>query len=141
MPARVGRRTSGRDIQRLDRDLDRPARVPAVAQGFQGETGPVECGSLLQASRDLALGYRRVGKPLWHAFAHLTLIRQRIYATYNQKTIHTDAAQAHAKHALRRSKSLSGERLRECVNAAHGYYAAYERCKTFATRRRNAERR
>jgi hypothetical protein len=30
MLARVGRRTTGRETERVDRDLDRPARVLAV---------------------------------------------------------------------------------------------------------------
>ena len=31
-----------RDTERLDRDLDQPARVPARAEAFQAETGPGE---------------------------------------------------------------------------------------------------
>jgi hypothetical protein len=40
MAARVGRRTRPRDTQRVDRDLDRPARELAAAEAVQGESGP-----------------------------------------------------------------------------------------------------
>jgi hypothetical protein len=51
MPARVGGRTFLRDTERLDRDLDWPARVLAAPKALQAEPGPVERETLTENER------------------------------------------------------------------------------------------
>ena len=72
MLARVGWRIARRPTQRLDRELDRPSRVVAVADAAQGETGPADRDVLPATSGDGVLGCVRHDEPLLHGFARIT---------------------------------------------------------------------
>ena len=73
MPARVGRRTIRRATQRVHRDLDRPARVPALAEAHQGETGPAEFGTFTAGKRLRFNAIAKRHRNSWSAFARITL--------------------------------------------------------------------
>jgi hypothetical protein len=54
MPARLGRRDLWRDTERVDRTIDRLARVPVVAATLQAEIGPANRGAIRVMTGDLA---------------------------------------------------------------------------------------
>src|SRR5512147_1811501 len=61
-----------RATQRVHRDLDRPARVLAVAEAHQGETGLAERGTFATGKRLRFNAIAKRHRNSWSAFARIT---------------------------------------------------------------------